>query len=478
MKTKLTCLGISFLFVFLIGCANQSNSVLETAVTTQPATDTPTATLSPTQTSKPISTPTASPTLTPLPTTTSVPTNTPTPLPNVPETIYEMEDWLTTHWQEKTDPALVKQSLWRKRWIPLYPYSNQLPMGDDNIDASGLITIDLDGNGTEEWIVTLLFCNEEGKPSSDENDCGWDGNQHGSLWIINENGLIYQSAGSIENIDRATYPIIQVDLTGDGLGDLVTWADFCNISCYPDYHVISAHFGEIENIIYGTQDNAIHGMGTQIFIEDESGDGIDDIILRGFVYYSAGAEPQRGRTEVWSWNGNAISLYERRDHRISFLVHALYYANEKYEEHDTMMAQSWYARAIFDDNLNEYRSNGEERAMVQQYAAFRLALLHLRRNGEDDAKQWQTWLEDNFPDKPLTKGVALLISEWEAHDNLSLACEVVTSFLQKEEIRFQESGACPEYNSTCGLFTPIEVIDTYGVNPELHVEDICKVNYP
>ena len=475
---RLRQVGLLFVVLFcgvLLGCAQERVVEVNTAVPTQSPTAQATATLpTPTTQPTPSQTSTPMPTTLPTPTATASPTTTPVPLPDIPDTLQGLETWLSTHWQQQTDPELIQFSLEQAGWMTRFATHVQhvpLEIYDREFDYQFAI-FDLDGNGTDEWIVTLVMCQSESKPWAPK--CEFEA--LGNLWIINEDGLVYQTYSELSSESLLPISIVFVDLTGDGRNDLTTFAQFRNNTAYyNDYWAITGHFGEIENAVYTFHpDEAVTMLSGSVSFADETNDDVLDLVLSGGAYASAGAGPQRGRSEIWSWNGRKLSLYERRDHRIRMLVHALYYANEQYSKPDLMMADSWYARIIFDENLKEYRMTGEERAIAQQFAAFRLILLNLHRHaGHEDAVQWFNWLQENFPDQPLTHTANLLLTEWEKEQNLTLACDAVTPFLLEEDLRIKAEGSCDL--APCGLLNPIEVVGTYGVNPELHAEDLCKV---
>jgi len=481
---QVSFLVVIIVTIFLSGCSQEKDGNVVTAVSTQPTIQTATATIpttAPTQTMQITMSPTPTASSTPTATATAAPTSTPSPLPDIPNTLEGLETWLSEQWQQQTDPELVQFSLTQAGgWMSQYlPHISHVPRDVGNVESYMFLVSDLDGNGTEEWIISLIICQSESKPWAPE--CQYD--LLGNLWIINEDGLVYQAYQELNEDSHPPISIVLADFTGDNHDDLITFAEFGGIATtYRYYRIISGHFGGIENIIQSLHpQKTAHMMGASIYVRDETNDGISDLILHGGAYSSAGAGPQRRGSEIWSWNGNNVTLYERRDDPIYYFVHALYYANDAFSDYDFTMADSWYQRILYDQTLHSY-SGEREYIISQQFAAFRLVLLYLhRRDGINDAQRWQSWLADNYPEQSLTQASSLLISEWELHEDLYLACETVTAFLQEEEAKLHEnsetSEACSYTDTTtlCGPVYPLNSIDTYGVNPVLTVDDVCVV---
>lgn len=474
-----------FSFLLLVTtCRKQDEKSVQVVTTFTLATRQLTRTVEPTITATLHPTKTPSPTSPPTTTPTPVLTNTPVPLPNVPETFNEMENWLVNHWQQQTDPDLIYNTLYKAGWVTTSFYIPMPFPNGANVKNPGWNVFDLNGDGSKEWIIALKSCDQDGRKWQNDPDCERREQSMplGDLWIINEDGLVYSTYA--DQLDAAPVAIIQADLTGDGIPDLVTIAQSCSISCFPAYQIITGHFGQIEDAIHtslGEQKhasaNSAYMLGSGASAEDVTGDGISDLILYGGVFYSAGAEPQRWRTDIWSWDGQEVSLYDSYYDPIEYIVHALYYANELYADHNFRLAAPWYKRILHDETLGESYTNGTERDKTRQFAAFRLVLLHLQQNDEAEAKLWQDWLNVHFPNEPLTHAASLLISEWESTSQWIQrvqTCETVTAYLNEEDDKIKQETDCVNHDgSKCGLLAPIEVVDTYGVNPHLLVSDVC-----
>lgn len=306
---------------------------------------------------------------------------------------------------------------------------------------------DLDDDDAEEWFLTLDTTRlqpAEGPGAPLEG-------HPGDLWVVSDGAVVYRTHDSEEPDFLATAPALVelVDMTGDEQPEAITVSSTCGAhTCFNYYQVISAHDGEIRNVVDPAEEQEVAaGDNVPVAIslsyvdeervEDATGDDLPDLVISGGLVGSAGAGIQRARTEVWAWDGDAVSLYEQLWEDTGYRFHRLYNANYAFEQESYGVAAELYESVITDPALEEveWHSGSEEeiRSYVQQFAGFRLAMLPLLRGDITEATRWRNWLQESHPQTPITRAATLLISEWEANGNdLPAACNVVTSFLEGE----------------------------------------------
>jgi len=305
---------------------------------------------------------------------------------------------------------------------------------------------DLDGDGAEEWLLTLDTSRlqpAEGPGAPLEG-------HPGDFWVVSDGAVAYRVQDREEPDFFATAPTLveQADMTGDDRPEAITVFSTCGAhTCHSYYQVISAHEGEIRNVVEPGEEEVVAGEEVpqtislsyvdEERVEDATGDDLPDLVISGGLVGSAGAGIQRARTEVWTWDGDAVSLYEQIWEDTGYRFHRLYNANYAFEQESYGVARELYESVITDPALEEVEwpsgSVEEIRSYVQQFAGFRLAMLPLMRGDITEATRWRNWLRESHTDAPITRAATLLISEWEANGNdLPAACRVVTDFLEGE----------------------------------------------
>jgi hypothetical protein len=119
---------------------------------------------------------------------------------------------------------------------------------------------------------------------------------------------------------------------------------------------------------------------SEIEISDstEEGQGAE-VLLRGGVYGSAGAGPQRARTEIWgSVAGQPYSLLEEVDDDSDCLYFAVLDANEAFLDlpnTDLTDLERLYTKAATDPNLTTCWNRPDEDAELRSFSLFRLGLV-------------------------------------------------------------------------------------------------------
>jgi hypothetical protein len=170
------------------------------------------------------------------------------------------------------------------------------------------------------------------------------------------------------------------DLNGDGIGEFAYVTENCGAHTLVD----SVHI--MQGSVSGYTPLApIDGISietpTKIAFEDAAGGG-KQLVLRGGVIDSAGAGPQRQRTETWAWNGSTFAIVSSNPAPPEYLYHAIIDANAVFESGDYARAGQMYAAAAADDTLKEWMPDRRERAELDAWALFRAGLAVLLRGGD------------------------------------------------------------------------------------------------
>ena len=230
----------------------------------------------------------------------------------------------------------------------------------------------------------------------------------------------------------------QLDMTGDGLLEVVLKTEFCGAhTCTQEYEVLSAHAGTVAPL------SGSEGPYTRIALSysdvnfaDETGDGLPDILLHGGFIGSVGAGPyQRGSSQIWAWDSVAgqLELAETRLDPSNYRFHLLNEANDAFDDGDYQMAIAKYLQVIEDETLEDGEGllAGENTYdYSRQYAAFRLMLIYTITDNPGEISSWVVWLQTFYYDAPISQATAPF---WEAHNataDVAQACTAVTVYLQ------------------------------------------------
>ena len=405
---------LAALLPLLVACAGFDPSQLIAPVEIGPATATPAPPAPPTAALPGEATPVAPPS--------AAPTAVSGPLAAAPTDWENLESWLATLWRSNMNPAAVRAAL----------QQSGMQRSPDDWRAA-----DFDGDLQDEWVVVLYDQSLPGVPFG----------APGDLWVVNGNGAIfrYYTAPSSDIYEFLAPTIVAVaDLTGDGLPELIAETIFCGAhTCTNNYRVIGGENGQLTDLVIG-QPTPQEGMnGTPIAmpsadarLEDVDGDGLPELIVHGGTIGSAGAGVVRPRTEVWGWDGTAISLRETILDPTAYRHHVLYEANDLMETGDLNGALALYEAAINDGAL---RDDGfahppeQARADVSAFAAFRLILIDLLQGNAERAASRLAWLAATYPAAAATGAAATLVGEWAGPENADALCDrIETSLLAVE----------------------------------------------
>ena len=340
------------------------------------------------------------------------------PLAPAPTDWESLEGWLTTLWQSNVNPAAVRAAL----------------------QASGMqkslsdwAAADFDGDLQDEWVLVLYDQSLPGLPFGSAGD----------LWVVNGDGVIfrYYDAPSTDIFEFLAPSIIAMtDMTGDRLPELITDAPVCGAStCTNNFRIIGPGNSGIADLVVapsateGEQPGRIIVMPyADTRIDDADADGLPELLVHGGTLGSAGAGIVRPRTEVWGWDGEAVSRTDIVLDPTTYRHHILYEANDLMASGDLARAVPLYEAVINDGALRDdaYAYPPEQvRADISAFAAFRLILIDRLIGDSERAAGRLAWLQATYPDSAAAGAADRLIREWGVYGNSVALCEQIESDL-------------------------------------------------
>ncbi|MCL4265462.1 MAG: hypothetical protein KJ069_19765 [Anaerolineae bacterium] len=379
---------------------------------------------------------------------------TPTPdnLGPAPATWAELETWLVQAWQDGIEPHTVQIQLQEAGW--------QYQVGD-------MTTVDLNANGDFEWLLSLYLPGQEANSKE---------RRLGNLWVIGQAGIFFRYYMENEDpeIGDESVPIIIgfAEMNGDSLPEIAINREMCGAhTCTGQYQILNYANGTLQNIVAARPSlnhpefDTITMSFSDTYFADHDGDGLQDFFVHGGASGSAGAGIERTYTEVWSWNGSAITLTDVILDPSQYRHHILYEANNKFAYANIARldeALVLYEKAINDDSLltPPPMSEGTEedvRAAINQFAAFRLILIDLLQGNSGQAFDRLSLLNRNYPNTPITQAAQLLLTNWQDLDHPFAFCNEITAMLETAE---DPTGPLVDLG--------------YG-NPSLTAVDVCPV---
>ncbi len=254
------------------------------------------------------------------------------------------------------------------------------------------------------------------------------------------------------------------DITRDGKGDLVYTDTACGAhTCTLYVHVLTGT-GDTEYIPLtpeggGFPDERISMTTADVLLEDRDGDGVPEIVLHGGFIDSAGAGPQRTRTEVYGWDGDAFTLLETTFDPSDLRYFSVTDANDAFSDGDYGEAVRRYEQAINDPDLREVRNFGSREELIA-YATFRLGLSRLMLDDLVGASEAFWEAIESFPVSLMGQAAGAFRSTVDLtrvafSGDVAAGCEAVGAFLRQNLDRFDE-------------------VWYYGyANPEPEPEDVC-----
>jgi len=254
---------------------------------------------------------------------------------------------------------------------------------------------DLTGDGNAEIVVALRDINAE--TVFPPGDLLVFGCQSGAYTLLHQEG--YESHGTMIQLLQL------IDANLDGRQDIAYIRSSCGAhTCYDGLEILGWNGAIFASLMGGALDMPYPTYTvTPGRIEAQSG-GIG----------SVGAEPQRGYTEIWEWNGSVLTVTQQIWAPPVYRYHALIDGDRALLSDDYATASAAYERVISDDALQEWGAvsgmvdPAEERAQLTAFARWRLLLTHLRAGDTASAQSEYNRLQADYPAGATGHAVAAL----------------------------------------------------------------------
>ena len=236
--------------------------------------------------------------------------------------------------------------------------------------------------------------------------------------------------------------------------------------------------------------NGASALNVEAQLMDEDGDGRIEIVVRHAGLYQGGSTryyqietgPQRGATQIWTWDGSAFSLATEFDSP-EYRFQAMHDADDATLAGDYELAMELYLRVIYDNDLlgwagptqqmfDENELILEERYRLSAYSAYRIMLLHILwgnvAQAEEDLDTLHTYYPADSLQYPFTEMANIFWETYQASGEIEAACK-----------KTSEYAASATYSSPATLFGEGNPIDLLGIsyygwlNRDYSPKDIC-----
>jgi hypothetical protein len=339
-----------------------------------------------------------------------------------------LEEWLITAWEAGADPNQVRLALQKSGW----------QLGETDWTAGQFYAreqpykqwhnLDMDGDSRDEWLMQLCLLGYE------HGHC-WGHN----YWLISQGEIVlrdgYEDLSGLTISEGATIFTDYGDMTGDGRPEVVLESKSCGSGgCTSFFQILSGQSGTIHQLIHSLQ----MSYATAV-LEDQTGDGLLDLVAHGQPFGGHMVGPRRGLTAVWSWTDRGVRRVLYRQEPSVYRVHLLYEANNALHRRDDLMAELLYLQVITDASLEDSATYWGDKRLSdyddsRRFAVFQLILLYLRQGNSSEAAAWRDWLLTTYPDAPLTAATQQLLSEWELNYDLAAACTLITRQFASDDL--------------------------------------------
>ena len=308
------------------------------------------------------------------------------------------------------------------------------------------IFADVDGDGASEFAFAVVATTEGANP--------------GDVWFFqgaDEQFRLFSSARVLatELLEDVVLEAA-ADLTGDRFPDLVVSARICSADvCAGRLLIASAHTGTFKDLApAGIDFTDLHS----IRVEDASGDGLQDVVLRYEYTPDLDAGPQRDGETVLNWAG--LKFFDTaRDDPPRYLFHAILDADAAFEAGDYDAARAQYEAAAADTALVDWRveaGEGSGRRELVPYALLRAGIAALRGGDNDGALALFRQASSRFAASLHGQVAAIFHEGVERELAPAVACSTSHEYLRLQAARYA-------------------AIWDYGyANPEHRIADLCR----
>ncbi|MCB9138130.1 MAG: LysM peptidoglycan-binding domain-containing protein [Caldilineaceae bacterium] len=247
------------------------------------------------------------------------------------------------------------------------------------------------------------------------------------------------------------------DINADQQPDIV-WTDTtCGAStCFDNIYIRSWTGEEWADWVDGSITMAYAEINLQASGPESQG---QDISLRGGVYGSVGAGPQRNRTELWgSIDGAPYAKLAEAFEENSCLYFTVLDANSAFAEgteEGMVRAEELYTDAIGNEELTQCWVRPDEMTELRSFSYFRLAQLSAYQGIPEVTETFIQSLEAEYPDSVYADVGRRWYDVYAAENDVAAACDVITEYTEENP-------------------AVTEVLSDYGyANPTFTTDDLC-----
>lgn len=310
----------------------------------------------------------------------------------------------------------------------------------------GLQIADWTGDGQDD--VVVLYAEPEAADAQGKSDL-----------VVFDSAVTGYTVGYRAKAAGTVQLLATKDINGDQQPDIVWTDETCGAStCFQTVEVISwtgAQWGD-------WTDGTISMAYAEVEVKENTpaGQG-NEIILTGGVYGSAGAGPQRSRTEVWaSDQGAPYALLSKTYEASQCLYHTVLDANEAFLSAPTTgfgRAELLYTQAATDQKLEPCGERTDELAELRGFSLYRLALVAAYEGKAEVAGDVIASLSATYPDSAYDKIGQTWLTSYQQDQDMAAACQAVTQAADKDA-------------------AAVAVLADFGyANPTFTAEEVCPV---
>ncbi len=408
--------------------------LLAAACTSSPAVSAPTQTAPATTVPSSVPTPTASPV--PTPTATLKPTPT---MPPRPQRFADLPEAILAYLN--ADPAnAAKLEAILSSWNSL---------GGGKFPTS-LARADFDGDGQEDIFLAL------NPPEPSPSPLGMLVlylRQGTTFRLAQKIGLLEPTPLAVEGSDVPQPNIVAVgDLLKDGRVQIVYTSTTCGAhTCFITTNVLRWDGTQLRSLM--AQPPPVMAYA-EVSIRD-SGAGPKEIILYGGIIASAGAGPQRARTEIYRWNGKAFALAETKVDSSTYLYFKVVDANALMLNKQYNEAIVFYQEAINNTKLELSGRRDSERADLQAFSRFRAMVAYALLGDFAKAQSARNDLSAKQPNHIYARVAKTFWDAYLPRRSVAAGCNAITTFAQ------------------ANTAVPAVLQDFGYANLDLKAEDVC-----
>lgn len=295
-------------------------------------------------------------------------------------------------------------------------------MGQDDPQGLSGNLKDLNGDGYDDLITSLFNPSEVGRA----------GESVLLVFLCDEDQFRLAHALSSMPEAKRVHLFDVIDLTGDGLSEILAMQEICGAhTCSQAWEILQWQNDRFVNVLAGRSDD----LPSPTFeISGPKPDGSMIINITGSGVQSVGAGPNRPLTRVWHWidSDSIFMVMEERLASPYFRIHALHDADLAALDGEYENALSDYQRVIEDPTLDDYPYGEQGRAQLSAYALYRSMLVWLLKGDLTKAEETHNFLQEAYPDPVLGSKYSSLAREfWDPYQSgagLDRACRIAQAY--------------------------------------------------